>query len=57
LRFREKWRIALSHVRRVVKAGFTITAVVAHADYGSTAAFRRDTNSWACATASPFAGV
>lgn len=41
LRFREKWRIALSHVRRVVKAGFTITAVVADADYGSTAAFRR----------------
>ena len=41
LRFREKWRIALSHVRRVRKAGFTITAVVADADYGSTAAFRR----------------
>ena len=41
VRFREKWRIALSHVRRVLKAGFTITAVVADADYGSTAAFRR----------------
>jgi SRSO17 transposase len=41
LRFREKWRIALSHVGRALKAGFTITAVVADADYGSTAAFRR----------------
>ena len=41
VRFREKWRIALSHVRRVRKAGVAITAVVADADYGSTAAFRR----------------
>ena len=41
LRFREKWRIALSHIRRIVKAGFALTAVVADADYGSTAAFRR----------------
>ena len=40
-RFREKWRIALSHIRRVLKAGFELTAVVADADYGSTAAFRR----------------
>ena len=39
--FREKWRIALSHIRRVLKAGFQLTAVVADADYGSTAAFRR----------------
>jgi SRSO17 transposase len=41
VRFREMWRIALSHVRRVLKAGFQLTAVVADADYGSTAAFRR----------------
>lgn len=41
VRFREKWRIALSHIRRVVKAGFRLTAVVVDADYGSTAAFRR----------------
>ncbi len=41
LRFREKWRIALSQTRRVVKAGFRLTAVVADADYGSTASFRR----------------
>jgi SRSO17 transposase len=41
VRFREKWRIALAHVRQVLKAGFQVTAVVADADYGSTAAFRR----------------
>jgi SRSO17 transposase len=41
LRFRETWRIALTHVRRVQKAGFQPTAVVADADSGSTAAFRR----------------
>jgi SRSO17 transposase len=39
-RFREKWRIALAHVRQVIKDGFHLTAVVADADYGSTAAFR-----------------
>jgi SRSO17 transposase len=41
VRFREKWRIALGQIRRVLKAGFQLTAVVADADYGSTAAFRR----------------
>ena len=41
VRFREKWRIALTHIQRVLKAGFQLTAVVADADYGSTAAFRR----------------
>ena len=41
VRFREKWRIALTHIRRALKAGFQLTAVVADADYGSTAAFRR----------------
>jgi SRSO17 transposase len=39
-RFREKWRIALAHVRRVLKAGFELTAVVADADYGRVARFR-----------------
>jgi len=39
-RFREKWRIALAHIRHVIKDGFQLTAVVADADYGSTAAFR-----------------
>jgi len=41
VRFRDKWRIALAHIRRVLTAGFQLTAVVADADYGSTAAFRR----------------
>jgi SRSO17 transposase len=41
VRFREKWRIGLAHVRAVRKAGFHVAAVVADADYGSTAAFRR----------------
>ncbi|MPZ21696.1 MAG: IS701 family transposase [Luteitalea sp.] len=41
VRFREKWRIALAHVRHVLKAGIAITAVVADADYGSKAPFRR----------------
>jgi SRSO17 transposase len=39
--FREKWRIALAHVRTVRQAGFELTAVVADADYGRVAAFRR----------------
>ena len=39
-RFREKWRIALAHVRTVLKVGFHVTAVVADADYGRVAAFR-----------------
>ena len=39
--FREKWRIALAQVRAVLTAGFELTAVVADADYGRTAAFRR----------------
>jgi SRSO17 transposase len=40
VRFREKWRLALSHIRQVLKAGFTITAVVTDADYGARTAFR-----------------
>lgn len=39
-RFREKWRIALAHVRTVLQAGFTPTGVVVDADYGSNARFR-----------------
>ena len=41
VRFREKWRIALSHIRQIRKAGFMITAVVTDADYGARTAFRR----------------
>ena len=41
VRFREKWRIALAHIRQVLKAGFQLTAVVTDADYGARTAFRR----------------
>ena len=40
LPFREKWRIAVAHVRTVQKAGFTLEAVVADAAYGAVAKFR-----------------
>jgi SRSO17 transposase len=40
VRFLEKWRIALAHVRRVLKAGFRLTAVLADADYGRVGRFR-----------------
>lgn len=39
--FREKWRIALAHVREVLAAGLAIDAVVADSAYGQVAAFRR----------------
>jgi SRSO17 transposase len=41
VRFREKWRMALAHIRRILKADFVLTAVLADADYGSNAPFRR----------------
>jgi DDE superfamily endonuclease len=40
LAFREKWRIAVTHVRTVLAAGFTLEAVVADAAYGEIAQFR-----------------
>ena len=40
LAFREKWRIAVAHVRTVLAAGFTLETVVADAAYGETAQFR-----------------
>lgn len=40
LPFREKWRIAIAHVRTVLAAGFTLEAVVADAAYGEIAQFR-----------------
>jgi SRSO17 transposase len=40
LAFREKWRIAVAHVRTVLAAGFTLEAVVADAAYGEIAQFR-----------------
>jgi SRSO17 transposase len=38
--FREKWRIAVAHVRTILQAGFTLEAVVADAAYGAIAKFR-----------------
>jgi SRSO17 transposase len=38
--FREKWRIAVDHVELLLKARFTLAAVVADAAYGEIAAFR-----------------
>jgi SRSO17 transposase len=38
--FREKWRIAVAHVRTVLAAGFALEAVVADAAYGAIAQFR-----------------
>jgi SRSO17 transposase len=40
LPFREKWRIAVAHVRTMLAAGFTLEAVVADAAYGEIAQFR-----------------
>ena len=40
-RFREKWRLALTLLRQVRAAGFTVTAVVADAEFGDNATLRR----------------
>jgi SRSO17 transposase len=40
LYFREKWRIALAHVRQAIAAGLQIEAVVADAAYGEVGKFR-----------------
>jgi SRSO17 transposase len=41
VRFREKWRMALAHIRRILREGFQLTGVLADADYGSNAPFRQ----------------
>jgi SRSO17 transposase len=41
VRFHEKWRLALSLLRQVRGAGFTVTAVVADAEFGDNATLRR----------------
>jgi len=38
--FREKWRVALAHIRTVLQSGFHVTAVVTDADYGTSVGFR-----------------
>ena len=40
LRFRAKWRIALTHIRQVRAAGLQIDGVLADAAYGNVTAFR-----------------
>lgn len=40
LGFREKWRIALAHLRTVLDAGFQLDGITVDADYGSNHAFR-----------------
>jgi SRSO17 transposase len=40
-RFQEKWRLALTLLRQVRAAGFTVTAVVADAEFGDNATLRR----------------
>jgi SRSO17 transposase len=40
-RFQEKWRLALTLLRQVRTAGFTVTAVVADAEFGDNATLRR----------------
>jgi len=40
VRFREKWRIGLAHIRTILRAGFAIKAVLPDVDYGTTTAFR-----------------
>jgi SRSO17 transposase len=39
--FQEKWRLALTLLRQVRAAGFTVTAVVADAEFGDNATLRR----------------
>jgi SRSO17 transposase len=39
--FQEKWRLALTLVRRIRAAGFTLTAVVADAEYGDNSTVRQ----------------
>ena len=41
VRFREKWRLALTLLRRTCAAGITLTAVVADAEYGDNSTVRR----------------
>jgi SRSO17 transposase len=40
VRFQEKWRLALSLLRQARAAGFTLTAVLADAEFGDVSAFR-----------------
>ena len=41
VRFQEKWRLALTLLRQVRAAGFTVTAVLGDAEFGDNATLRR----------------
>ena len=41
VRYQEKWRIALRHIRQVRASGLTIDAVLGDAEYGKVPTFRR----------------
>jgi SRSO17 transposase len=44
--FQEKWRLALTLLRRTRAAGITLTAVVADAEYGDNSTLRRTLHRW-----------
>ena len=44
--FQEKWRQALTLIRRARGAGLTVTAVLADAEFGDVTAFRRALHRW-----------
>jgi SRSO17 transposase len=44
--FQEKWRQALTLIRRARAAGLTVTAVLADAEFGDVTAFRRALHRW-----------
>jgi SRSO17 transposase len=46
VRFQEKWRLALTLVRRARAAGLTFTAVLADAAYGDVTVFREALHRW-----------
>ena len=44
--YQERWRLALTLVRQIRAARFTLTAVLADAEYGDCATFRRALHRW-----------
>jgi SRSO17 transposase len=46
VRFQEKWRLAVTLVRRTRAAGVTLTAVVADAEYGDNTTVRQTLHRW-----------
>jgi len=46
VRFQEKWRLALTLVRQIRAAGFTVTAILGDAEFGDNAMLRRALHRW-----------